>query len=220
LRLIRYVLPAVLLLGLSVPALAFADDAAGSTTTTTTTTTSPTATSPTTTSPSPTPIGNGGTGIGAPPSAPSTPAEPTVPGAKAKIINGTAYAPAYAPIQVKEAIWAGNQIRKKPYVYGGGHGVWKDFGYDCSGSVSYVLHSAGLLKTSMDSSDFETWGRQGAGQWITVYTNPGHAFVQIAGIRFDTSAEQDPHPAPGTGPRWRPDVHSSSGFQARHPANL
>ncbi len=212
-RLIRYVLPAVLLLGLSVPALALADDASGSTTTTT-------PTPPTTTSPSPTPIGTGGTGIGAPPSAPSTPAQPTVPGAKAKIINGTAYAPAYAPIQVKEAIWAGNQIRKKPYVYGGGHGVWKDFGYDCSGSVSYVLHSAGLLKTSMDSSDFESWGRHGAGQWITVYTNPGHAFVQIAGIRFDTSAEQDPHPTAGTGPRWRPDVHSSSGFQARHPANL
>jgi len=206
LRLIRFVLPAVLLLGVSGPSLALADDASATTAPTTTTT--------------PTPIGNGGTGIGAPPSAPSTPAQPTVPGAKAKIINGIAYAPTYAPIQVQRAIWAGNQIRKKPYVYGGGHGIWKDFGYDCSGSVSYVLHAAGLLKSSMDSSEFENWGHRGSGQWITVYTNPAHAFVQIAGVRFDTSAEQDPHPAPGSGPRWRPLVRTSRGFQARHPGNL
>jgi hypothetical protein len=207
LRLIRFVLPAVLLLGVSGPSLAVADDGSATTTTTTGTT-------------SPTPIGNGGTGIGAPPSAPSTPAQPTVPGAKAKIIKGVAYAPSYAPIQVQRAIWAGNQIRKKPYVYGGGHGVWKDFGYDCSGSVSFVLHAAGLLQSSMDSSEFEGWGHRGTGRWITVYTNPAHAFVQVAGIRFDTSAEQDPHPAPGSGPRWRPLVRSSRGFQARHPANL
>jgi hypothetical protein len=178
---------------------------------------------PTTTSPSPTPIGNGGsggTGIGAPPSAPSTPAQPTVPGAKAKVIKGVAYAPSFAPMQVKKAIWAGNQIRRKPYVDGGGHGVWKDFGYDCSGSVSYVLHAAGLLKTSMDSSEFESWGKRGNGQWITVYTNPAHAFVQIAGIRFDTSAEDDPRPPPGSGPRWRPVMHRAPGFQSRHPASL
>jgi hypothetical protein len=177
------------------------------------------------TTPAPTPIGNGGSGIGgsgigAPPSAPSTPSQPTVPGAKAKIIKGVAYAPSFAPMPVKQAIWAGNQIRRKPYVYGGGHGVWKDFGYDCSGSVSYVLHAAGLLKTSMDSSEFESWGRHGLGQWITVYTNPAHAFVQIAGIRFDTSAEDDPHPPSGSGPRWRPVMHRAPAFQPRHPANL
>jgi hypothetical protein len=177
------------------------------------------------TTPAPTPIGNGGSGIGgsgigAPPSAPSTPSQPTVPGAKAKIIKGVAYAPSFAPMPVKKAIWAGNQIRRKPYVYGGGHGVWKDFGYDCSGSVSYVLHAAGLLKTSMDSSEFESWGRHGLGQWITVYTNPAHAFVQIAGIRFDTSAEDDPHPPPGSGPRWRPVMRRAPAFQPRHPANL
>jgi hypothetical protein len=158
--------------------------------------------------------------MAAPPTAPSTAARPTVPGSRAKIIHGLAYAPAYAPIQVKQAIWAGNQIRKKPYVYGGGHGVWKDFGYDCSGSVSYVLHAAGLLKTSMDSTGFETWGRHGSGAWITVYTNPAHAFVQIAGIRLDTSREGDPHPAAGTGPRWRPVMRSAPGFQPRHPGNL
>jgi hypothetical protein len=162
----------------------------------------------------------GGAGMGAPVTAPSTPSQPTVPGVKAKIIHGVAYAPSYAPMQVKRAIWAGNKIRTKPYIYGGGHGQWNDAGYDCSGSVSYVLHAAGLLKTSMDSSDFEGWGHKGLGQWITVYTNPAHAFVQIAGIRFDTSREGDPNPPPGTGPRWRPLMHGAPGFQTRHPASL
>jgi hypothetical protein len=167
---------------------------------------------------------SGGAGIGATPAAPGTPAapatRPTVPGDTAKIVHGVAYAPADAPIQVQKAIWAGNQIRKKPYAVGGGHGKWNDSAYDCSGSVSYVLHAAGLLKTSEDSGEMESWGQQGAGQWITVYTNPGHAFVEIAGIRFDTSAEQDPNPPSGTGPRWRPLMTSTSGFMARHPANL
>jgi hypothetical protein len=162
----------------------------------------------------------GGAGLGAPAAAPSTAAQPTVPGDVAKIIRGVGYAPSLAPIQVKKAIWAGNQIRHKPYIYAGGHGVWKDAGYDCSGSVSYVLHAAGLLKVSMDSSEFEGWGRRGIGHWITVYTNPGHAFVEIAGIRFDTSAEDDPNPPPGTGPRWRPLMTGTGGFMARHPNTL
>ncbi len=123
-------------------------------------------------------------------------------------------------MQVKQAIWAGNQIRRKPYVYGGGHGTWNDTGYDCSGSVSYVLHAAGLLKTSEASGEMESWGEPGLGSWITVYTNAGHAFVEIAGIRLDTSAEQDPSPASGTGPRWRPVMNSTNGFMARHPASL
>jgi hypothetical protein len=162
----------------------------------------------------------GGVGVGAPAAAPSTPAQPTVAGDVAKIIKGVAYAPSFAPMLVKEAIWAGNEIRTKPYIYGGGHGTWNDAGYDCSGSVSYVLHAAGLLKTSMDSSGFESWGQRGLGQWITVYTNPAHAFVEIAGIRFDTSAQDDPNPPPGSGPRWRPLMAGTPGFQARHPASL
>ena len=163
---------------------------------------------------------NGGAGVGAPQTRASTPAHPIVQGTKAKIIHGVAYAPSYAPIQVQRLIWAGNKIRTKPYIYGGGHGVWNDAGYDCSGSVSYVLHAAGLLKSSMDSTEFESWGLRGLGQWITVYTNPAHAFIQVAGIRLDTSAEDDPNPPPGTGPRWRPLMHGAPGFQARHPANL
>ncbi len=121
---------------------------------------------------------------------------------------------------MQRAIWAGDRIRFKPYVYAGGHAKWNDIGYDCSGSASYVLHAAGLLKTSKDSSDFMTWGLTGAGQWITVYTNPGHALIEIAGIRLDTSAEQDPHPGRGSGPRWRPLMTSTSAYTARHPAGF
>jgi hypothetical protein len=138
----------------------------------------------------------------------------------ARVIHGIAYAPSYAPIQVQRAIWAGDRIRTKPYIYGGGHGTWNDAGYDCSGSVSYVLHAAGLLRTSMDSSGFMTWGQPGVGQWITVYTEAGHAFVEIAGIRFDTSAEGDPHPARGSGPRWRRVMANPAGFMPRHLAGL
>jgi hypothetical protein len=141
-------------------------------------------------------------------------------GSRARIIHGVAYAPSYAPIQVRRAIWAGNKIRRKPYIYGGGHGVWNDAGYDCSGTVSYLLHAAGLLKVSMASGEMMSWGRRGAGQWITVYTNPSHAFIQIAGIRMDTSREGDPHPPPGTGPRWRPLLRNTSGFVSRHPSSF
>ncbi len=163
---------------------------------------------------------SGGAGFGSPAPEVSTPSHPIVPGFVARIIHGEAYAPSDAPPAVKEAIWAGNQIRHKPYIYGGGHGSFDDAGYDCSGSVSYVLHAAGLIKTPMDSSDFMSWEAGGLGRWITVYTNPGHAFVQIAGIRFDTSAEADPNPPSGTGPRWRPLFESPSGFMARHPRGL
>jgi hypothetical protein len=163
---------------------------------------------------------SGGSGIAAPPPAPSAPAHPSVAGFTAKIIRGVAYAPSYAPSAVQRAIWAGNQIRTKPYIWGGGHAAFIAAGYDCSGSVSFVLHAAGLLPTPFDSSDFMGWGTSGVGRWITVYTNPGHAFVQIAGVRFDTSAEGDPHPSGGSGPRWRVTMRSTGGFLARHPVGF
>jgi len=161
---------------------------------------------------------SGGVGIGATPALPFP--QPTVPGTTAKIIHGLAYAPADAPLQVQQAIWAGDRIRLKPYRVGGGHGVWNDTAYDCSGTVSYVLHAAHILRVSMDSGQFMSWGRRGAGAWMTIYTNPGHAFIEIAGIRLDTSAEGDPHPPPGTGPRWRPLLTATSGYVARHPSGL
>jgi hypothetical protein len=161
---------------------------------------------------------SGGAGIGAAPAVPFS--RPTVPGMTGKIIHGLAYAPADAPLQVQEAIWAGDRIRLKPYRVGGGHGVWNDSAYDCSGTVSYVLHAAGLINVSMDSGQFMSWGRRGAGVWMTIYTNPGHALIEIAGIRLDTSAEGDPHPAPGSGPRWRPLLTATGGYVARHPAGF
>jgi hypothetical protein len=162
----------------------------------------------------------GGAGLGLPAAPKSTPLHPTVAGSKAKIINGVAYAPSWAPMQVQRAIWAGDRIRRKPYIWGGGHGSFKAPGYDCSGAVSYVLHAAGLLTTPFDSTDFFSWGEKGLGRWITVYTNSGHAFMEIAGIRFDTSSEGEFRPLPGTwrgsGPRWRHLLLNTRAFRPRH----
>lgn len=102
----------------------------------------------------------------------------------------------------------------KPYIYGGGHGRFEDKGYDCSGSVSYALHGAGLLERPRDSTGLESWGADGEGAWISVYANTGHAYMVIAGLRFDTSGDG------GSGPRWRPASRSGSGFVVRHPAGL
>lgn|SRR5215207_38385 len=126
----------------------------------------------------------------------------------------TAVAPADAPQPVKDAIAAANEITGKPYRYGGGHGSFRDSGYDCSGAVSYALHGAGLVRSPLDSSGFMRWGSGGRGKWITVYAHSGHAYVVIAGLRFDTSGRGE------DGPRWRPEPRSSSGFVARHPAGL
>jgi cell wall-associated NlpC family hydrolase len=134
----------------------------------------------------------------------------------ATVIAGKAYPPVDAPIEVKEAIWAANEIVGKPYKYGGGHAKVKDTGYDCSGTVSYALLGGGLLDgTPLDSSSFMKWGDPGQGDWVTVYTNPGHAYVVIAGLRLDTSAAGDP--SGNSGPQWRPVLRSTKGFKARHP---
>jgi hypothetical protein len=130
--------------------------------------------------------------------------------------TGYAAAPASAPQEVKDAIAAANQIVGKPYVYGGGHNArFTGRGYDCSGTVSFALHGGRLLDSPLDSGSFMKWGDRGPGSWITVYTNPGHAFAVIAGLRLDTSAAGDPSGAKG--PRWRPVLRSTRGFVARHP---
>jgi cell wall-associated NlpC family hydrolase len=163
---------------------------------------------------------SGGAGVAPGPGPRSTASHPVVQGFTAKIVHGVAYAPSYAPAAVQKMIWAGDRIRTKPYCYAGGHGQWNDSCYDCSGTVSYVMHAAGLISQSMDSGEMMSWGQGGAGRWVTIYTNTGHAFIQVAGIRLDTSAYQDPNPAPGSGPRWRPDVSSWGGFVRRHPSGL
>jgi len=139
------------------------------------------------------------------------PLHPTVPGDVGVIRDGIAYAPAAAPIEVQRAIWAANLLRHKPYIFGGGHRSFRARGYDCSGTVSFALHAAGLLPSPLDSSSFMRWGERGRGAWITVYTNPGHAFVIIAGLRLDTSGAGE------SGPRWRTEPRSTRGYRARHP---
>lgn len=150
----------------------------------------------------------GGTGYS---TTPSTPAAPTVHGTRAKLIHGVAYAPDMAPAAVQRAIWAGNKIQTKPYIYGGGHASFTAKGYDCSGTISFALHGGGLLRSPLDSSSFASWGLGGTGKWITVFTNPGHAFVYLAGLRLDTSGSG------GKGPRWRTEKRSTAGFTPRHP---
>ena len=150
----------------------------------------------------------------APAVVPATAPAPLGPGEKATIgPDGAAVAPASAPAVVQAIIAGGNAIRGLPYKYGGGHAKWEDTGYDCSGSVSYALHAAGLLKTALDSSSFMSWGEAGPGQWVTIYTNPGHAYMIVAGLRFDTSGMDD-------GSRWDARARSASGYTVRHPPGL
>jgi hypothetical protein len=129
--------------------------------------------------------------------------------------DGLAVAPAGAPPWVVAAIAAGNRIARTPYRWGGGHGPWEDDAYDCSGSVSYALHGAGLLEAPLDSTGLMTWAEPGPGRWISVYANEAHAFAVIAGLRFDTSGRRR------AGTRWQPAAtRSSAAFTARHPAGL
>jgi peptidoglycan hydrolase-like protein with peptidoglycan-binding domain len=150
----------------------------------------------------------------APPAAPAAPA-PVNTGPQATVgPDGLAVAPAGAPPQVAAIIAAGNQIASKPYVFGGGHGKWNDVGYDCSGSVSYALHGAGLLDEAMPSGSFVNWGDAGPGQWVTIYANGGHMYMVVAGLRFDTSGRSVHNT------RWQAEQRSADGYTVRHPTGL
>ena len=147
------------------------------------------------------------------------------PGAKATLLpDGSVAAPADAPPQVQAAIFAANKLLDKPYRYGGGHARVEDSGYDCSGTISYALIAAKVLKSPLDSGSFMRWGVKGKGKWITVYTNPGHAFVVIAGIRLDTSTggivSRKIARTSERGPRWRVALRSTKGYKVRHPLGL
>jgi peptidoglycan hydrolase-like protein with peptidoglycan-binding domain len=136
----------------------------------------------------------------------------TAPGQRAQLTeDGLAIPPADAPDEVKKVIAAANEIAHTPYRYGGGHGKWKDSGYDCSGSVSYALHGGGLLDASMPSGGFTSWGDAGEGEWITIYAHGGHMYMTVAGLRFDTSGRAK------SGSRWQRDDRSPNGFTVRHP---
>ncbi|HUC06878.1 MAG TPA: hypothetical protein VMR96_02215 [Solirubrobacterales bacterium] len=147
-----------------------------------------------------------------------SPAETDIctPTAKARLLpNGMLIPPASAPARVKSVIAAANKIRTKPYIWGGGHARWWDAGYDCSGSVSYALHGGKFLESPLPSGPMANWGLAGLGRWITVYTNAGHAYAEIAGYRWDTSGDSGE-----TGPRWHEDLRDNVGFVPRHPAGF
>ena len=140
----------------------------------------------------------------------------SVPGGKAKIVDGgKAVAPAGAPQAVRDVIDAANRIEDKPYIYGGGHGSFKDKGYDCSGAASYALNGGGLLESPIDSTGMARYGEAGKGKWISVYGAPSHGYIVVAGLRFDTSK------TPGNGPGWSKSMRATAeNYRVRHPAGL
>lgn len=134
--------------------------------------------------------------------------------------DGLATIPADAPPKVQAIIQGGNAVAKKPYVYGGGHGrlagsIWSDTAYDCSGSISYALAAAGLLKAPMTSGALADNFEPGEGKWVTIYGNAGHAFMYVAGLRFDTSGRSGDR-----GSRWQTAPRGTGGFKAVHPKGL
>lgn len=131
--------------------------------------------------------------------------------------GGRAIAPPSAPPAVKAMIEAANRIRHRPYHWGGGHRRWNSAGYDCSGSVSYVMHAAGLLEWPLDSTEFMRWGAGGGGSWVRIYANREHVFAIIAGLRWDTSYSTD---GDRTGPGWSEELRPTGGFRLRHPLGL
>ena len=157
-----------------------------------------------------------------------TPPIPALPVPKGKIIkgrralvraDGKAAIPRGAPKRVRVVISELNKIAGKPYKWGGGHGRLVDSGYDCSGSIGFGLIRAGLQRAPMVSGQYASrWGTGGAGRWITVYAHSGHAYLEVAGLRLDTSPVGDPTGRRGV--RWRPAIGRRGGFAARHPAGL
>ncbi|MEZ0389610.1 MAG: peptidoglycan endopeptidase [Verrucomicrobium sp.] len=143
---------------------------------------------------------------------------PTAQGAEFLNYDGRfATAPPTAPGAVHRAVTAANQLQRKPYRMGGGHRVLYDRAYDCSGTVSYVLYHAGLLRGPLPSKQFRNYGAPGPGRYITIFVKDGHVFMSVCGLRLDTS---DYGAGRGDGPRWRPKSRSFPGYQMRHPPGL
>jgi hypothetical protein len=145
---------------------------------------------------------------------------PPPPPEEATLVDGRVIAPASAPRRVKRVIVAANRLVEKPYVYGGGHKPFSsmlDRGYDCSGAVSYALYGGRFLRSPLPSGALMSWGEEGPGEWITVYAHGGHAYIVVAGLRFDTSLRDPDAPGPSSGPRWSRTLRESDAFVARHP---
>lgn len=129
--------------------------------------------------------------------------------------KGHAHVPPNAPRKVKKMVAAANQLVNKPYKYGGGHRSFSDSGYDCSGSVSYVLNAGGKLQRPLVSQNFLEYGNKGYGDWVNIYVRKGHVFMEIAGLRFDTGGTWN-----STGPRWKPQRRRITKYYVRHPKGL
>jgi hypothetical protein len=138
-----------------------------------------------------------------------------IPGRTATLDNGYAVAPPIAPFLVREAIDAGNELVGKPYRYGGGHHNFYDTAYDCSGAVSFVLHSIGRMNTPTPSNELRRYAEGGPGSWITVYASQGHSFLVVAGLRFDTGYAGGNH-----GPQWLTRSRPADEYVMRHPDGL
>jgi peptidoglycan hydrolase-like protein with peptidoglycan-binding domain len=136
------------------------------------------------------------------------------PGQSAVLKRGRLSGAGGGPATVRRIVAAANRIAGKPYKYGGGHGQWDDSGYDCSGSVSYALHGAGLLDSALTSGGFMSWGEPGKGRWVTIYANPGHVYMIVNGRRFDTTGRDE------SGSRWQSRSRSPAGYTVRHPPGL
>jgi hypothetical protein len=138
-----------------------------------------------------------------------------IPGRTATLENGYATPPSRAPSVVRNAIAAGNELVGKPYRYGGGHQNFFDTAYDCSGAVSYILHSIGRMNTPTPSKELCNFGENGPGSWITVYASQGHSFLVVAGLRFDTGYGSGDH-----GPCWLTRSRPADEYVMRHPGGL
>lgn len=160
----------------------------------------------------------GGVGLGTTTTGSTTTGTQGSPEANATLLDGLVSPAAGTPQAVVTMLDAANRIAFDPYIYGGGHASFTAAGYDCSGSVSYVLHAGGLLATPLDSEQFLQYGLPGKGNWITIYTNgPTHAYMEIAGVWFDTAAQT----ALNGNDRWSLTRVAEPGygkFVARHPA--
>jgi hypothetical protein len=129
--------------------------------------------------------------------------------------NGTIPIPINVPEAVQRVIAGGNAIADFPYIWGGGHASFVANGYDCSGSVSYALAAGGLLGAPLVSGELAGWGEPGPGRWITIYANPGHTFMEVDGVWFDTAGRSGPYAS-----RWLVSTPPLAGYAVRHPPGL
>ena len=82
--------------------------------------------------------------------------------------------------------------------------------------MSFALAAAGLLDAPLVSGGLARWGEEGEGRWVTIYANDGHVYMNVAGLRFDTSGRDSRN----GGSRWQPELRSGGGFAVRHPRGL